>query len=117
MGRGPKPTKGKAKPAVFRKSPKNEDSKVRDLEKRLAEALQREAAALERETAALKRASEALEQQTATSEILRVISRSPTDVQPTFDAIAENATRLCRGVSALVTRRRADPWGRVPRHW
>jgi signal transduction histidine kinase len=45
---------------------------------------------------------EALERQTATSEILRVISQSPTDVQPVFDTIAAAALKLCSASSGLV---------------
>ena len=48
--------------------------------------------------------TESLEQQTATSEVLRVISSSPTDVQPVFNSIAESAVRLCDGQFSFVMR-------------
>jgi GAF domain-containing protein len=50
----------------------------------------------------------ALDQTTATSEILRVISRSQTDVQPVFDAILASAIRLLGAYSGSLTRRAGD---------
>ena len=46
--------------------------------------------------------TETLDQQTATGEILRVISSSPTDVQPVFETIARNARHLCNADSGAV---------------
>ncbi|MGE5105821.1 MAG: GAF domain-containing protein, partial [Betaproteobacteria bacterium] len=51
---------------------------------------------------------EALERQTATAEVLRVISESPTDVQPVLDAVAERAGVLCRADGSRVWLRDGD---------
>jgi two-component system, NtrC family, sensor kinase len=47
---------------------------------------------------------EALEHQVATSEVLDLISRTPTNVQPVFDAIIDSAVRLCDAVFGVVWR-------------
>jgi signal transduction histidine kinase len=89
MRRGAKPGKAKVKTrlSVARKSPKNEASARRELEKRLAEAL---------------------EQQTATAEILKVISGTPIDAQPVFDTIVRNAGRVCEAVDAVLILRKDE---------
>src|SRR5215468_7301176 len=52
-------------------------------------------------------------EQTATSEILRVIASSPTDIQPVLDVVAENAARLCDSNDATIHRVDGDLFRRV----
>ena len=67
-------------------------------------------------TQAHAQVSESLEQQTATSEILRVIAASPTDVQPVFETIAQSAARLCEAFDAVVYRVEGDVLRPVTHH-
>ncbi|HWN42677.1 MAG TPA: ATP-binding protein [Thermoanaerobaculia bacterium] len=99
MGRRTQRVKARAeaKPPAARKAPKNEGQRISDLEKRLAETRRQ----LQTRNHEL---DEALERQTATGEILRVISRFQTDVQPVFDVIAAKALDLCRATTGWVYR-------------
>jgi two-component system, NtrC family, sensor kinase len=91
----------------MRRGPKR--ARVHDLEKDLADSLEREAEGLKREAIAT-------EQLAATAEILRVISRSQTDVQPVFDAIAASAVRLCDGLFSALFRFDGELMHQVAQH-
>jgi hypothetical protein len=76
--------------------------KVRELEEKLA--------AREREL------SEVLDQQTATSEVLRVISRSPGELAPLFEAMLANATRVCEATFGVLYLFEGDSFRAVALH-
>jgi signal transduction histidine kinase/CheY-like chemotaxis protein len=75
-----------------------------DSDVRLLETLARTMGAALENVRLFRETQESLEQQTATAEILRVISQSPTDVTPVFKAIVAATLRLVDGVTGHVTR-------------
>jgi GAF domain-containing protein len=60
--------------------------------------------------------SESLEQQTATSEVLKVISSSPSELEPVFNAMLANATRICEAKFGLLYRSEGDVFRTVAMH-
>src|SRR5437660_2653441 len=80
-------------------------------------ALRERVASLARENAELQGAlGQDSHREAATSEILRVISSSPTNVQPVFDAVAESAARLCESYDSQIWRRDGDRLFPVAHH-
>jgi len=60
--------------------------------------------------------SESLEQQTATSEVLKVISSSPGELEPVFQAMLENATRICEAKFGFMNRYDGNTWKIIAVH-
>jgi GAF domain-containing protein len=67
-------------------------------------------------TRLLNELRQSLEQQTATADVLRVISSSPGDLEPVFQAMLDNATRICEAVFGSMLLREGDAYRRVALH-
>ena len=104
VNRGPEPTPFSAKQIALLETFANQ-AVIAIENVRLFTELQEKNRAL---TEAHAQVTESLEQQTATSEILRIIASSPTDLQPVLDAVVASAARVCGADDVVLARIDAD---------
>ena len=107
---------------VVKTSPKKAQTNA-ELRQKLAECLQRESATAKENVSLLRELqqsardrAEALQQQSAKSEILRVIASLPTDLQPVLDTVAVNAARVCGADDVVIWRVEGNLLRRVAHH-
>src|SRR5262249_14577973 len=100
------PRKSKAKPRrpVVKTSVAEQAQTIAELRQQLVESWRRENATTSENVRLFQELKESLEREAATSDVLRMIARSPEDLQSVVAAIAENAARLCDATDAAVWR-------------
>src|SRR5262245_38201442 len=108
--KGSKKSKAKPRRPVVKTSVAEQGQTIAELRQELearnrdlAESLLREDVTARELQDCKRQLTESLEQQTTTSEILRVIANSPTDLQSVLDVVAENAARLCEATDAVIS--------------
>ena len=95
--------KARVRRPVVRPSVAKQAQTIAKLRQQLAASMQLQSATASENVRLFQELREALEHQTATAEVLGIISRSPTDVQPVLDAIVESAAKVC-GIDDVLLR-------------
>src|SRR5262245_50565987 len=106
--KGSKNKRAKLRDSVVKTSAGEQAQTNARLRQQLAEALEGEKAALKKLQDRDQQLAEALEQQTATNAILRMIAKSPTNIQSVLDTMAEYSAQLCGADDAVIRRVEGD---------